>query len=157
MRLLQLPVEDEDGRIPHRAVGEGLWQSRSHREEAFLLWLPLIEATLLALFKKPLFKATPFVVGPSSQCGGRVGFRDSHRRVAGKVRGFLLCNCISFQVTPCPDQDPTDAGTLNRKIIHLDHNELVMSPSETCRNWEALSAKALGYLHPLNALKDGSL
>lgn len=82
------------------------------KEKAFLLWLPLIEASFLALFKKPLFKPTPLVVGPSSQRGGRVGFRDSHRRVTGRVRGFLLCNCISFQVSPYPDQDPTDAGTL---------------------------------------------
>lgn len=41
----------------------------------------------------------------------------------------------SFQVSPYPDQDPTDAGTLPeygpRKIICLEQNELLISISKT--------------------------
>lgn len=29
------------------------------------------------------------------------------------VADFMRCNCASFQVSPYPDQDPTDAGTLS--------------------------------------------
>ena len=47
---------------------------------------------------------------------------------------ILHCNCASFQASPYPDQDPTDAGTLPEhgtgKIICLEQNELMMSVSK---------------------------
>lgn len=79
MSLLQLPVQDEDGRIPPRAVGEGFWQSRSPREEAFLLWLSLIKASFLALLKKPLFKPT-ICGGPSQPALRQDGFQGQSQK-----------------------------------------------------------------------------
>lgn len=50
------------------------------------------------------------------------------------VAGVLHCNCASFQASPYPDQDPTDAGTLSEyrpgKIICLEQNKVMMSISE---------------------------
>lgn len=143
MRLLLLPAQDEDCRIPHRALGEGLWQSRSHPEEEFLLWLPLIRASLLALFKAS-FLNPPFVVGPSSQPWGQDGFQGQSQK--GHSEGHRLpASPFSSVLT----QGPTDAGTnwiMTHKnyppwpqwansVYKLDFWEL-----ET-KNWEALSAR----------------
>lgn len=53
------------------------WQSGSHDAEAFLLWFPLIKASFVALFKKPLFKTT-ICGGPNGQHGGRMGHTEGH-------------------------------------------------------------------------------
>lgn len=131
MRLLQFQSRMRTAGIRLGAVGEAFWQSRSHPEEAFLLWLPLIKASFWLFLKKPLFK--PTICGGSSQPAWRQDGSQGHsQKVTGRVTGFLHCNCISFQGSPYPDQDPTDAETLTQqgptKIIH---HELVMSIGET--------------------------
>lgn len=130
MRLLQLPVRDEDGRIPHRAVGEGFWQSRSHPEEAFLLWLPLIKASFLALSKKPLFK--PPICGGSKQAVLRQdGFQGQsqkgHRFPAPPFRSALTQSRIPLVLGHQLNNDPEKSSTLTR---------IILSISETCRNWK---------------------
>lgn len=87
--------------------------------------MPLIEASFL---KSLLFKTLRLWWARAASVEAGVAFRDTEGSQGGSE---VSCTGTA---SPDPDQDPTDAGRLNRKIIHLYHNGLVMATGETCRN-----------------------